>query len=435
MSNIQGRKRKDRGTSTELDAFNLIQREIAAAFPHHVFPFGDALRDNGESNPFHVFSYICSHAASRTYLLKSVNVCSQGLQRRWFRELLLKMNWFDESFPMDLIEHLAKIYCIDEVRLHVGLKSYQTSHNEIGLRVTRQALEITCPVLGHQFSNLHLSSILLALNNSLLIPSINVFTKQDFSAVTRNIGIGYYFIEAPTACRLNKVKHLLLYGEIKTAQDLVHFVHSQAYFPNVKDRFISLRFSNVTNQDHPELWISAFRMLGKLNGLACLQLDLNSLNAQSLPIEEGLHELMEATNSLEGLILLNYRKPSLNSIAFALMKHTDIERLMVTGRTNYDKRLLQKVVRQHLFSLEIYTDNDFNPDFGIIEHYCALNRAGRHRLLSDTTTKRDVVQVIQNAMEPSQNFEQVFMRASSEDSVTSTLYGLLRIRPALWATL
>jgi hypothetical protein len=358
----------------------------------------------------------------------------RNLLYQWLQFVVLEMINDTEKFPVDALNYLVDLYQPSSLKLYVSTERSVSGNNKVAIKYTENSkddhsvgtVEITFTANKQMSSSFHLNSILQYMySTSCLPPRIEIGPDTDdgnmsaygdeknASALT---GFDYFVVHPNVASACRTLETMDAVVDIVCAKQLLDFATGLEHFPNIKRRGSSLQLKlsmPQDNDDSPLMWKKAFYALGRVESLDYVHL---SFASASTPFpEEGIQVWLETTESLDILNISNYCWRSLDQVARALKHNTSITELCVDGKPdgeNYDKQLFEEVLCYQNFTLTLV---EVDPDIDC-QHYCDMNAAGRKRLLNPEATKRDAVEVFQKAI-----------------NNTDTLFGLLRIRPDLWA--
>mmetsp|Transcript_10830 Transcript_10830/g.15958 ORF Transcript_10830/g.15958 Transcript_10830/m.15958 type:complete len:589 (+) Transcript_10830:108-1874(+) len=410
-----------------------------------------------------VCTYIFGNTIGREYLLDTIEEV-YGRKRLYdcLQHSRLTMMNRKELFPVDAIEYLSALYQPDCIKLILSTDRKDNDCNQVLIRYKEEeamvttddndenvnsykTLEITFTAHADRKDTFHLNSVLKILSRSAftLPPLIDIrpeYGEGEFYNYSTSLyadveeaqeltGSEYFVVDPVISCALVNLKYFSSIVDINCPRQLIDFATGLEKMPNLEAKggsSLILKFSSVTKErscNDSDLWEKAFLILSGVQSLDCVELAFDSAN--NIPFNEDIlqHYLKRAIH-LEALHVYGYHFP-LDPFANALKHNTTLTELLFYGGDGYkyDMDVIIDVLEHYNFTLQTVETGDDEND-ARCAYYCAMNLAGRKRLLEVAATKEDIIEVICNNT-PRKYYPNV--------KVTESLFGLLLVRPDLWS--
>lgn len=354
-----------------------------------------------------------------------------------------------ETFPHDVISHLTDVVQygrINQINLAIAL-SPDDGTKPLHLSVEDNSLEAT---IYHDSFGTALSEL-----KKCSVPLVSIRSANDLTDAHDILTAQTFTI--PPHVLLDNIESINITCGFTKVKELDSFLHMLKCMPNLTGISLNLKFSflfeNDTEQDPESQVLALLEEQGDhsesglyeqqsplcvlpagdakiteeeglgwsnfLSGLAQNPLrDLELNFSGSVPVH-GLAQLLQQSKTMHTLRVCDTAHiTDIEPIAQALAANTALEVLEVQGQ--YDLNPLLRALSDSNFTLlQFYGDR---PD-ARLDHYCQLNKMGRGKLkIEEGASPTEMATV-----------NEVLAEAAAYGTL-STLYGLLRFRPDLWAT-
>lgn len=411
-----------------------------------------------------VFNYIFGNTIGREYLVGTIEeVYGRDKLYEWLKFSKLTMMNRKELFPLDALEYLSALYQPDSISLILSTdrkandaNQVLVSYKEDELMVTTddndkdvkkfKTLEIIFTARGDRTDTFHLNSVLKMLLSApnTLPPLLDIrpeYGEGEFFSYSNSLysdveeaqelkGSEYFVVDPIVSRALVHLKYFSSIVDVACPRQFIDFATGLGNMPNLKARggaSLILKISPPTQENNcndSELWEKAFLILSGVMSLDCLELAFDPAN--NIPFDDRiLQNFLERALYLEALHVYGYHF-RLDPFANGLKHNTTLTEFLLYGGDDYkyDIDVIINVLKHYNFTLQTLETGDEQND-AKCAYYCAMNLAGRKRLMEVEATKEDVFEVICNST-PRKYYPNV--------KEASTLYGLLLVQPYLWSS-
>mmetsp|Transcript_6756 Transcript_6756/g.10692 ORF Transcript_6756/g.10692 Transcript_6756/m.10692 type:complete len:590 (+) Transcript_6756:38-1807(+) len=409
-----------------------------------------------------VCNYVFGNIVGREYMLDTFEeVYGRDKLYEWLQYSELTMINRSEPFPLDAIEYLSDLYQPDSIKLILSTNRSVDGDNTVFVNYKeettkkaggdndvkdsiRKTFEITFSARAERTDGFHLNSVLSVLlaASSTLPPLLEIQPEyeegrfynyynlcSDADKAQELKGLEYFVVDLNISSAFGELESFQSIVDVTSPKQLIDFLTGVEKFPNLKANggvSLLLKISSCVTQEtncyDSDLWEKAFLLLSGIQALACLELAFES--TIGFPVNETIiQRFMERAKSLEAIHVYGYRR-RLNPFANGLKINTSITEFLIYGGDGYKYNIgvLLDVLKHYNFTIQ-YVETGDQEDDALCNYYSAMNIAGRKRLVELKATKEDVIKTLESA--PKKHYPNI--------TEETTLFGLLVLRPDLWA--